>query len=248
MPRTHSDIERLDLAARVQYLSGMLSRWQVGLSLLALLTVFLAFVSTADRHETWLIRIVAGCTVMAAVILCLTWRYKVYALALMFFIWAALNMFSHDHPAYHTVFGWFAAHSLTPMFICWGCASLIAARRYAVVYGPGWQAERGQVEEWCRMLKRPDSGPIAEFILGSFWKGIWTYRILNAGDCWVIARLTKHSRRIVDCRVYELHQVTFTRLANEKWKIAMKHKQFTGKMQRSLPPEFDSLVRQDARD
>jgi len=248
MPRTYSDIERLDLAARVQYLSDMLSRWQVGLPLLAFLAAILSFGSTADRHETWLMRIVAGCTVMAAVIFCFAWRYKVYALATLFFIWAALVMFSHDHPAWHTVSGWVAAHSLAPMFICWGCAWLIAARRYAVVYGSDWQAERDQVEEWCRMLKRDDSGPIAEFILGSFWKGIWTYRILHAGDCWVVAKLTKHSRLIIDCRVYELHQVTFTKLANEKWKIAMNQKQFTGKMQRSLPPVFDSLVRQDARD
>jgi hypothetical protein len=248
MLRTLSYIERLDLAARVQYLSGMLSRWQVGLPLLAFLAAILSFGSTADRHETLLVRIVAGCTVMSAVILCFAWRYKVYALAMLFFIWVALDMFSHDHPAHHTVSGWVGTHSLAPIFTYYGCAWLIASRRYAVVYGPNWQAERDQVEEWCRTLQGADSGPIAEFILGSFWKGIWTYRILHAGDCWVIAKLRKHSRQLIDCRVCELHQVTFTRLANEEWKIAMNQKQFIGKMQKSLPPEFYSLVRQDARD
>ncbi|HET6842277.1 MAG TPA: hypothetical protein VFK06_11435 [Candidatus Angelobacter sp.] len=240
MPRALSEIERLDLAARVQPQVARLSRRYYALLLLWSFANLLAFVIVPGHHWLLLMRILSVLTVVGAVIVCFPWRYRFYGEAIFLFVFLAASALPFDQPeyAYYPVLGWIATHFMVFVCIYWFCLALIDARRYAVVYRPDWQAEREQMEKWMPKLTGADPMPVAEFALRSFRHGNWTCRILNTGDYWIITRFKRSPSRLIDCRVYDLHQVAFTKLANGEWKVTMKQKQFAGTIKKPLPPAF----------
>jgi hypothetical protein len=108
MSRTLSAIERLDLAARAQSNALLISRARITVTFF---TICLAIASTAPFRETLLVGLLAAVSAVATVILWLEWRYKIYALVMLCFMFLLGDLLSHDHPSSHTALGWIAAHS-----------------------------------------------------------------------------------------------------------------------------------------
>jgi hypothetical protein len=84
----------------------------------------------------------------------------------------------------------------------------------ATLRAPGWENERDQVVRWQQILTSPQPvSRVVEFSTGSFWSGYFTYRLLNPGQYWVVAKFKRgKTKSWVDCSVRELSAVHFTQL------------------------------------
>ncbi len=242
---TLSPIEQLDLAARSIANNRLVSYLKIALPIFSCLCVILASISEASKREIQLVTILAVSGVIASVAVWSSWRYKLHIVALFGLAFAVTNVLSEDHPHYHTVAGWMAGRSLTFLFVYYGIGPFVIARRHAMVYGDDWQAQRKKVDEW---LHQERTANVVEFPAGSFWTGYWTYRILNAGDCWLVARFKRGTDKLAECRVRHLKDVVFTALPSGKWKVDItdknKIKTFNEiEISPSLPPVFQPSVR-----
>jgi hypothetical protein len=80
------------------------------------------------------------------------------------------------------------------------------------------EKERSQVQEWLKILKSSTkTDQVIEFSVKSFWSGYWTYRLLNTGTCWVIAKFkVRNVQRLLGCRVHRIDAVRTIDRALEK--------------------------------
>ena len=249
MKRTLSAIERLDFAARTQTSTVLISRARVILAFVTIFISLLAIPSTAPFRETLLLRVLAAISALVTVILWQEWRYKVYALAILFLCYGIADMLSVDHPKAHTVLGWISTHPQLPMFAYFGCGLWIIARRYAIVSGSDWQKEREQLAEWLGILGNPSRVDVVEFATGSFWTGYWNYRIFKESDYWIIAKFKRGTTKLAGYYVRQPNEVTFTALPSGTWKVDItmgkKKKSFTEiEISRPLPSGFEPLMQQ----
>jgi hypothetical protein len=122
-----------------------------------------------------------------------------------------IGIFEHHS---QTFWGWTARLTYPASFIFWGCWLWKAGRPLAAVQATGWEKERSQVQGWLSALNNGDRAQeVMEVFSGSFWTGYFTYRLLNTGYCWVIAKFKKGAaRRLVDFRIRELETVRVTGL------------------------------------
>jgi len=213
-----SPVERLDLVARSKASSGVISRARIVLSVLTPLFILLAVNSEAASRETMLVYVITGASFLTAIVLWLDWRFKIYALSVFCFLFAIADSMSRDHPRSHAVLGWLAAYAWVPLFIYYGSSLWVISRRYAVATGEGFREETEQLDKWIGALR---GATAIEFPSGSFWTGYWTYSLLNPGSCWLVAQFKRGSSKLRSCRVYELSDVSFTRLPSGRWQIEM---------------------------
>lgn len=216
-----SPVQRLDFVARSKASAPIVSSARVVLSIVTPLFILLAVNSEAHSRETALVYVIAGASLLTAIILWLDWRFKIQALSVFCFLFAIADVLSKDHPRAHTVLGWVAGHALVPLFAYYGSGLWVMGRRYAKATGNSFREEREQLDTWMAVL----SGATAiEFPTGSFWTGYWTYRLLNPGSCWVVAQFKRGSSKLRMCRVYELGDVSFKRMHSGRWQIEMGSK------------------------
>jgi len=227
-----SSVEEMDLAAKVRANQRLITYIKVVLPVTSILFVVLASVSEAPRRETRLIAALAAGAVIASVLVWTKWRYKLYGVAAFCFLFAVGNMLSHDHPQYHTILEWIAARSLSFLFIFYGFGMCVVARRYSIVIGDDWNSQRKQLDDWFETLSGQSGINVIEFPAGSFWTGYWTYRILNTGHAWLVAKFKRGTTKLAASSVLELKDVVFTTLPSGKWDIQIteknKTKTFTG--------------------
>ncbi len=243
-----SSLEDLDLVARAQSNQRLISYLRIALPLISLLCIMLASLSEAPRQETLLVTVLAATGVATSITLWLNWRYKLYSIAIFCLAFAVMNVLSHDHPPHHTIMGWVAGQSLTFLFTYYGIGACVIARRYAIVNGGEWKNQKTQVEIWMQNLSNQRGINAIEFSTGSFWTGYWTYRILNTGDCWLVAKFKKGSDKLAECRVRELNNVSFTPIPSGKWRIVITDKKKTTTLTEidispTLPAMFQPFVR-----
>lgn len=209
METPNGEIARLDMAARAliseRYISG--NRWWI----LFINLVLVGFVCTyRARFDTPLIApIFVVCAAAATLALWTEWRYMIYVLAFFCFlltIGCALLGRTFD-----TLFDRLYAIAMSIIF---GLVSWKQAGPYAIANAPGWETERSQVEAWWWKLTSPEiANDIIEFSAGSFWTGRHTYRLMDVGSGWAIARLWKGFARILpNFRIRELSAVSFASL------------------------------------
>jgi hypothetical protein len=240
-----SSIEQLDLAARSMANSRLVSYLKVALPIVSGFTVMLASISEASKRETLLVTILAIAGIVASAAVWSSWRYKLHVVALFCLAFAVMNVLSTDHPHDHTVAGWLAGRYLACLFIYYGIGLFVIARRESTVYGDGWQEQRNKVAEW---VHGDGMANMVEFPAGSFVMGYWRYRIVNAGDCWLVAKFKKGTDKLEECRVKNLKDVVFTALQSGKWRVDItdnkKTKTYTDiEISPSLPPVFQPFVR-----
>lgn len=214
---TLSSIERLDLVAKSKTTDQLISYARAVLLILGLVFALLAVNSTAGRLETLLVWVLTASSFLTALVLWLDWRFKVFSLSLLCFLFAAGNVLTNDRPHSHTLLGWIAANSLTLLFAYYGCGVFVMARRYASVNDNKFIEEREQLENWLQQLR--GVGSAIEFPSGSFWTGYWTYRMWNPGGCWVIAQFKRGTTKLRTCRVYESKDVSITQTSSGKWQV-----------------------------
>jgi len=219
-----STIERLDLVAHSEAAGTFILKSRIFLFLLGPFCILLAVNSTAPFRETVLVAILGASSLLTAVVLWLNWRYKVFALALFWFLVAIVEVLSHDQPSSHTVLGWVFAHALAPLLAYYAYRVWMIAKGYSFANGNGFRDEKNQFDKWKRLLNGHNEPNVAEFPAGDFWTGYWTYRILNAGTCWVVVQFKRGSNKLRSCHVYDLNCVTFTRLSSGKWQVTIAPK------------------------
>ena len=98
-------------------------------------------------------------------------------------------------------------------------------KRGALYGGPfkDFENERIQVTKWMNTIRfSPPPFELIEFSSRSFVRGYWTYRLLNTGYCWMIARYkTGNMNRWLTYRVLDLEAVHVTDRPGEKLRVRM---------------------------
>ena len=114
------EIERLDLVAASKATTAIISVVRIFLLFFTPFAIFLAAYSKAPFRETVIVSVGAIASLLTTGILWVNWRYKVYALAALCFVWATGAVVSLDHPPSHTILSWIGARSYLLLFFLLG--------------------------------------------------------------------------------------------------------------------------------
>jgi hypothetical protein len=222
MNKTLTELERLDLVARGEAAKTTLRRIRVPFVFASGFCVLLAIISSASLNETVAVRLLAVLMVLATIMVWLSARYSAYVLAACYAAFL-IGGWLFDAPDYHTFLGSTTRAVLTAMFLLWGYYWWTNARPFMSAQSEGFEKERSRVQEWIWVLKSPEETyRVVEVSRKSFWRGYWTYRLLNTGSCWVIGKFKiGNLRRLLDCRVRALDAVHFIDQAEGKLNIEM---------------------------
>lgn len=184
------EVSRLDMAARAKVAELVVPRLRWIFLFFSIFIGALAIGATSSFYETLCVRAMAALAVIATVLLWSKSRHKLYFPAFFFLSFgigaSLLNWSAHD--TFDRIDG-----------LCWGVISFALAIYYlrtkagifATVNAPEWDKERAQVDAWWSILTAPESNKkgIIENSTGSFWSGYYTYRLMNPGSYWVVAKL-----------------------------------------------------------
>ena len=214
------EVTRLDMVARAKRCELSIARLRWVLLILSLLLGVLAIGSTASFYETLFVRAAAVSTGLAGVLLWSNSRYRLYFSAILF-----LSLGIGSVPFELPVRGLVDQMSLcgwVGIFVVQSCYLWKQAGIIATVSTPEWNNERMQVDAWWRILTAQggNKNGLVEFSSGSFWSGYYTYRLMNPGTCWVVAKLWKGKTGArSECRVRHLTDVSF--VATDKGRLAV---------------------------
>jgi hypothetical protein len=140
-------------------------------------------------------------------------RYALHAAAAVFVTFALGMVILRLHdPA--GVSWWVVGYAVA--FVPSGYKLWTTAGPFAATQQRGWEQERRQVRQWLKTfetLAREER--VFEFDTGNFWKGYFTYRLMNRGDYWVIGRWKRNSQRLLDYRVRGTDSVRIKELPGE---------------------------------
>ncbi|MFZ0212474.1 MAG: hypothetical protein WBE20_14835 [Candidatus Acidiferrales bacterium] len=206
-----TEIERLDLVARAEATKTLLVRSRIPITVLSAFIVLLAFVSEASFYETLVVRALAILAVATTAMLWMNSRYSPHAVAFLFFM-ILVGALLVDDPDSRTALSLSAKYAGCAILLSAGYAWATNAIPFGTAQSEEFDAERLQVDEWIALLTAPkDTDPLVEFSKRSFWTGHWTYRLLDAGSCWVTAKFkTRNTTRLLQCRVLERNAVRMT--------------------------------------
>jgi hypothetical protein len=211
------EIGQLDLLARAESIKSSLTRARMPITLVTAFIVLLAVISGASFKETIATRALAIIAVAAVFMLWLRSRYAPYALALLFSA-IVMGAWTFDDPDYHTVLGSTTRVMISAIVLFVAYRWWTNAMAFDAAHSKQLETECSQVQEWMKILKSSTkTDQVIEFSVRSFWSGYWTYRLLNTGTCWVIAKFkVRNVRRLLGCRVHRLDAVRATYRAGEK--------------------------------
>jgi len=200
-------IDRLDRAARAQVAGVVFGGQKPLLMGLALFFCFLGFISEAPRVETIAVLVSAAMAATASVMLYVRSRYALHASALLFLAVGIGSFWFFDNHS-HAPIRWLARFLYSAGFLSIAFSLWRNGSQFAMVQGRGWETERTQVRNWLSNLQSWNpSIPVAEVATGSFWKGYFTYKLLNCGNCWAYAKFKTGSDRALEYRVLALASV-----------------------------------------
>jgi hypothetical protein len=189
MNKDLTEIERLDLAARAESVETVLSRAVLPMVFITAIILLLALGSQASPPETLAVWTLAFILVVTVITLLLHWCYAAYGVSILNFL-GAIEILKYSNDSYsHT----FLASATNQFFLVWfhfnGYGWWKAAAPFVAAHEDGFDKERGKVGQWLADLKYGDrNGHVIEFSTKSFWNGYWTYRLLDLGDCWAVAK------------------------------------------------------------
>jgi hypothetical protein len=221
MKRELTEIERLDLAARAEAVEPFLSRAALPMVFLTVTALLIALGSQASFSETLAVWTFALIAVVTVIMLMRHWCYATYGLSILNFL-AAIGILKYSNDDYsHTFLGSTTNQFFLVWFVANGYGWWKTAAPFVAAHADSFEKERGQVGQWLADLKYGDrSGQVFEFSVKSFWNGYWTYRLLNLGKCWAVAKFKfRNLRGLVEYRVREPDGVTVMEQANGKLRI-----------------------------
>lgn len=210
------EVERLDLAARALVTESALSGKTVLSFIFTLISVCRAAVSTASHVENVAVWAIPVFSVAATLTLLARWRYALHLWGIGFWAVALGIPFFHLHS--RSMVDWISAFAYCLIFAMWGWDQWKRGVPFARTRGKGWQKERSQVREWFVTLEGTTPvGHVVEVNSGSFWTGYFTYRLLNEGNYWAVAKFKKSNPYWpVDYRVRDVSAVQITELVEGK--------------------------------
>lgn len=230
----NDDLARLDMAARALISETFISRNRWLFLFINLCFVASAFAPDSRFDNPLLAPVFAVCASFATAILWVHWRYKLYVPAL--FCFAIAIGFVLLGKAVDMTSGRIYGSIMSAMF---GYAIWTQAGPFATVNAPGWEKEQAQVSAWWRVLTAPERNEeVIEFSAGSFWTGVYAYRLMRPGPFWAVAKLYKgEARRLSDYRIRELSAVTFTGSPTGEMMVTMGNR--TMRVVNISPPTLD---------
>ncbi len=220
MKRQLTEIERLDLAARAEAIEPFVSRAILPMAVLTVAALLLALGSQSSFSETLAVWTFALIAVATVIMLRRHWCYATYGLSMLNFL-AAIGILNSNDDYSRTFLGSTTNQFLLVWFAANGYGWWKAAAPFVAAYADDFDKERGQVGQWLADLKYGDrSGQVLEFSVQSFWNGYWTYRVLNLGRGWVVAKFKfRNLRGLAEYRVREPDGVTVMEQSNGKLRI-----------------------------
>jgi len=221
MKKELTEVERLDMAARAEAIEPSVSRALVPLTILSLILLLLAFGSEASFRETldvWVFVIIA---VVTTVMIWQRWCYALYGLSILNFCGAIGILLQSNEEYSHTFLGSMRDRLLFVLFVSAGAAWWKNAAPFVAAQSEELEKERCQVGQWLADLKyRERSEAIVEFSERSFCTGHWTYRLLDTGHYWAIAKFKiGNIRRLANFTIQKREAIHVTDQRGEKLKI-----------------------------
>jgi hypothetical protein len=217
-----SGIDKLDMVARAAASKIALSRARLRFTLVSLFVVSLAIFSEASRPETVAVWVMAVLWIATTVLIWWKSRYAALGLAILFLTLLVGGWFFRD-PDDRTLLGSavFGVFALYFFFIAYGWWTNAAP--FMAAHSKDFENERIQVTKWMNTIRfSPPPFELIEFSSRSFVRGYWTYRLLNTGYCWMIARYkTGNMNRWLTYRVLDLEAVHVTDRPGEKLRVRM---------------------------
>lgn len=176
--------------------------------------------SPSETLEVWTFALVGVVTV---IMLLLHWCYAAYGVSMLNFL-AAIEILKYSN---YTYWHSFLGSTTNQMFLVWflsnGYGWWKAAAPFAAAHDESFDKERRQVGQWLADLKYGDRNhQVIEFSAKSFWNGYSTYRLLDLGNCWAVARFKFNNLRgLAEYRVRNPDAVTVSEQPNGKLKIGI---------------------------
>lgn len=221
--KEQSEIERLDLAARAESITVDISGARLPLTILSIFFVLLAIISGASFDETLAVRVLAVLAVVTTILLWRASRFASYGVAVFCFVILVGSWLPFDNPDAHTLLGLTARAVVSTMILLVGYRWWTNGMPFIAAHAEGLAEERAKVAAWLKALKSiNESNQFVEFSTQSFLQGYWTYRLLNTGSCWAIAKSkTRKMDRLLGFRVLALDAVHVTELPTGKMRVEM---------------------------
>ncbi|HLZ52328.1 MAG TPA: hypothetical protein VKP61_16385 [Candidatus Acidoferrum sp.] len=216
-----TEIGRLDLAARAESVEPFLSRAVLPMVFVTMMAFLLALGSQASLSETFAVWMYVSVAAVTVIMLLRHWCYAAYGLSILNFL-AAIGILKYSKDDYfHTFLGSTTNEFFLLWFVVNGYSWWRAAAALVAAHDERFDKERSQVGQWLADLKYGDrSGQVIEFSVKSFWNRYRTYRLLNLGNCWAVAKFKSGNLRgLVDYRVRGPDCVTVIEQPNGKMRI-----------------------------
>jgi hypothetical protein len=223
MNKELTEIERLDLAARAESVETVLSRAVLPMVFVTVIILLLALGSQASPSETLAVWTFALIGVVTVIMLLLHWCYVAYGVSILNFL-GAIETLKYSNDRYsHTFLGSTTNQFFLVWFLLNGYGWWKAAAPFVAAHDDSFDKERGKIGQWLADLKYDDrNGNVIEFSAKSFWNGYWTYRLLDLGDCWAVAKFKfRNLRGLVEYRVRKPDAVTVSEQSNGKLRIGI---------------------------
>lgn len=221
MKKELTEIERLDLAARAESIEPFLSRAVLPMVFVTVITLLLALGSQASPSETLAVWTFALIGVVTVIMLLLRWCYAAYGISILNLV-AAVEILKYPDDRYaHTFLGSATNQFFLVWFLLNGYGWWKAAAPFVAAYDNSFDEERGLIGQWLADLKYGDRNrDVIEFSVKSFWNGYWTYRLLDLGNCWAVARFKLGNLRgLVEYRVRNPDAISVFEQPNGKLRI-----------------------------
>lgn len=189
MGKELTEVERLDLAARAEAIEPFVSRAALPMAFATVIAFLLTLGSNSSSEEIitlWVFFCVAASTL---VMLLRHWCYAAYGLSILNFLGAIGILIDSKDMYSHTFLGSFTNQFFLVLFLANGYGWWKAATPFVIAHTDSYDSERKQVGQWLSELKYGrHNGEVLEFSVNGFWSGSWTYRLLDLGNCWAVAK------------------------------------------------------------
>ena len=247
MKKELTELERLDLAARAQVTEKTVSYQSVIMFFFSAFFALVAIMSSLPFSQKLASGALAVITLLPAVMMWLRQRYALYALAIAYAPLAVgFPWLTAQEPGKHR--DWFVGIGYCLVFLNLGYRYWKLARPFAAVHSPGLEKEEAQVRYWLKVMKTTGESRVLKFDTGSFWTGYFTYRLLNPGDCWAVARFKSAKRpeweQLVDYRILAPSAVRFGELPDGNLSIDIENRSIRKiRVSPEMRPSFSSLAK-----
>jgi hypothetical protein len=215
-----TELQRLDVAARAEVAEEFYSSAAVVSTFFTLICILQVMNPKIPFSEPLILWVIAGIAVLGTVMIWVRWRYALYVWTLSSGAFLIIE-FLVERSKPLAFRGWIIFLGVIALLYRSSRTDLKRAEAFATARARGWEKERSQVQQWLDVLRHDKpTEQVIELATGSFWTGYFTYRLLNSGRCWSIAKFkTGNNDRLLDYKIRDLGAIQITQLPDGKLDI-----------------------------